>query len=60
MKNEGDSMKASHKDLGITKASFNQVVEWLQRAMDGKGVPLRDQNRLLALLAPMQRDIITK
>ncbi len=59
-KYEGDSMKASHKDLGITKANFNMAVEHLQLAMDGTGVAFRDQNRLLALLAPMNRDIITK
>ena len=59
-KYEGDSMKATHKDLGITKANFNQVVEHLQLAMDGRAIPFRDQNRLLALLAPMNRDIITK
>ena len=59
-KYEGDSMIAAHKDLGINKANFNQVVEHLQLAMDTKGVPFRDQNKLLALLAPMHRDIITK
>ncbi len=59
-KYEGDTMKAAHKDLGITKANFNQVVEHLQLAMDGRGIPFREQNRLLALLAPMHRDIIAK
>ena len=58
-KYEGDSMKAAHKDLGINKANFNQVVELLQLAMDGRGVPFREQNKLLALLAPMHRDIVT-
>lgn len=59
-KYEGDAMKPVHKDLGITKANFNAVVEMLQLSMDGRGVPFREQNRLLALLAPMNRDIITK
>lgn len=59
-KYEGDTMKVSHKDLGISKANFNQVVEHLQRSMDDSGVAFRDQNRLLALLAPMHRDIITR
>lgn len=59
-KYEGDSMKAVHKDLGITKANFNQLVEHLQLAMDDKNIPFREQNKLLALLAPMHRDIITK
>ena len=59
-KYEGDSMKAAHKDLGIAKANFNQAVEHLQLAMDGRAVPFREQNKLLALLAPMNRDIITR
>ena len=59
-KYEGDTMKVSHKDLGISKANFNQVVEHLQRALDANDVPFRDQNRLLALLAPMHRDIVTR
>ncbi len=59
-KYEGDTMKASHKDLGITKANFNQVIEHLQLAMDGRGTPFREQNKFLALLAPLHRDIITK
>ena len=59
-KYEGDTMKASHADLGINKANFNTAVELLQLAMDGQRVPFRAQNKLLALLAPMHRDIITR
>ncbi len=59
-KYEGDTMKVAHKDLGINKANFNQVVEHLQFAMDARGIPFREQNKLLALLAPMNRDIITR
>ena len=59
-KYEGDSMKAAHKELGVNKANFNLAVEHLQLAMEGNGVPFRDQNKLLALLAPMHRDIITR
>ena len=59
-KYEGDTMKASHASLGVTRADFNTLVEVLQFAMDAKGIPFRDQNRMLALLAPIHRDIITK
>lgn len=59
-KYEGNPMKAGHADLGITKADFNALVEVLQVSMDAKGIPFRAQNQLLALLAPMHRDIITK
>jgi hemoglobin len=56
----GDSMKEVHEGLGITNAGFNALVEDLQTAMDKNNVPSRYQNKLLAKLAPMQRDIVTK
>jgi len=56
----GRDMKASHKDMGLQDADFNALVEDLQWAMDKEGVPFRDQNRLLALLAPMHKDVVTK
>jgi hemoglobin len=59
-KYEGDTMKASHAGLGIRKTDFNALVEVLQTSMDARGIPFRAQNQLLALLAPMHRDIITK
>ena len=57
---KGRSMAASHKGLHITEARFNAVAEDLQIAMDRAGVPFRTQNRLLAKLAPMERDIVTR
>jgi len=54
------TLKASHKDMGIQDADFNALVENLQKAMNKEGVPFRDQNRLLALLAPMHKDVVTK
>lgn len=59
-KYEGDTMKAAHADLAIRKSDFNVMIEVLQVAMDARGIPYRTQNRLLALLAPMHRDIITR
>lgn len=58
-KYEGDTMKAVHAELGIRKSDFNRMVEVLQAAMDARSIPFAAQNRLLALLAPMHRDIIT-
>ncbi len=57
---EGDPMKPVHADMQVHKADFNALVEVLQVAMDARQIPFRDQNRLLALLAPMHRDIITR
>ena len=55
---EGNSMKDAHADLALTMAHFNALVEDLQQALDEQGVPFRTQNRLLALLAPMYRDML--
>ena len=56
----GMDMKSSHADHGITNREFNALVENLQLAMNTEGVPFRAQNKLLAKLAPMQRDVVTR
>ena len=56
---EGADMKSAHADMDINKGHFNALVEVLQSAMDAQGIPFAQQNRLLALLAPMHRDVIT-
>ena len=57
---QGGSMKGIHRGLGITMEDFNALVEALQDAMDKHGIAFRSQNKLLALLAPMHRDIVEK
>lgn len=54
----GKNMKDVHGGLDITKGDFNAVVEVLQAAMDAQAIPFGVQNRLLAQLAPMHRDIV--
>jgi hemoglobin len=53
----GRDMQASHKGFDIDRAAFNALVEDLQLAMDARRIPFRAQNKLLAKLAPMHRDI---
>ena len=53
-------MKKSHIKLGITEREFNALVEQLQQAMDEEDIPFHTQNRLLALLAPMKKDIVER
>lgn len=53
----GRDMVAAHKGLGIERSAFNALVEDLQLAMDARKIPFRAQNRLLAKLAPMHREI---
>lgn len=55
---KGPDMKLAHKEMDINKANFNALVEVLQKSMDKRGIPFAAQNRMLALLAPMHRDII--
>ncbi len=54
----GKSMTEAHQDMDIAKADFNALVEVLQASMDAQHVPFATQNRLLARLAPMHRDIV--
>jgi len=56
----GHDMTAAHKGLHLTNADFNAVVEDLQGAMDKTGIGFATQNRFLARLAPMQRQVVTK
>ena len=56
---KGADMKSSHANLDIKKSDFNALVEVLQASMDARGIPFRRQGEMLALLAPMHRDIIT-
>jgi hemoglobin len=56
----GRDMKTTHKDQGINTAEFNILVEHMQKAMDKEGVAYRAQNQLLAKLAPMKRDVVTR
>lgn len=53
-------MHDAHAHLGLTTTHFNALVEDLQQAMDEQGIPFRTQNRLLAMLAPMYREIVTR
>ncbi len=56
---KGADMKSAHANLDINKRDFNALVELLQQAMDAQAIPFGAQNRLLASLAPMHRDVIT-
>ena len=51
-------MYTSHAKLNITNAEFNALAEDLYEAFDRVHVPYRLQNKVVALLAPMQRDVV--
>ena len=54
----GRTMKDAHRDMGIQTADMGALVENLQAAMRAEKVPFFAQNRFLAKLAPMKRDIL--
>jgi len=56
----GRSMLQAHKGQYIDIAAFNAVIEDLQSAMDHEDIPVGVQNRLLAKLAPMYREIVSQ
>jgi hemoglobin len=56
----GDSMRDVHAGMNISHAQFNAVVEDLIAAMNSLRLPMRTQNRLLAVLAPMRPEIVRR
>lgn len=56
----GRSMAEAHKGLHLANVQFNALAEDLQDAMEQEHYAYSVQNRLLALLAPMQRDVVTR
>lgn len=56
----GRNMTEAHAGMGLRNTEFNALAEDLQVSMDKNGVPNRAQNKLLAKLAPMEKQIVTK
>lgn len=56
----GPSMRGGHQGLGITERDFNAVVEDLEQGMTDAGTPWGARGQLLALLAPMEGQIVSR
>lgn len=56
----GRDMETAHRDLGLQPSDMGALVENLQIAMSEEGVAFPAQNRFLAKLAPMRRDVVTR
>lgn len=56
----GDDMKQVHKGLKIDEREFFALVEALREALHSHGVSGRENNELLAILAPMKRLVVEK
>lgn len=57
---DGRDMRTAHAKLPIGNAQFNALAEDLYIAFDRVGVSYALQNEMIALLAPMQRDIVKR
>lgn len=56
----GKDMRTAHENLGTQRADLNALVENLQKAMDEEDIPFALQNRFLAKLAPMEKDVVER
>ncbi len=56
----GRTMHDAHAALGVRRSDLNALVEHLQAAMREAKVPFAAQNRFLAKLAPMDRQVVTR
>jgi hemoglobin len=53
-------MRVIHAGMHLRNSDFNALVEDLQKGMDDAQIPFATQNRLLARLAPKQKEIVTR
>ncbi len=56
----GPSMKAAHKDLGITPAVWQAEVGEMNAAMDYFHIGRDERNEVLAIIRSLEADIVTK
>jgi hemoglobin len=54
----GRDMQEAHAKLAINNAQFNAIAEDLYVAFEKAHVPYRLQNKVMVMLAPMQKDIV--
>jgi hemoglobin len=54
----GRDMHEAHAKLNINNAQFNALAEDLYIAFDRVHVPYRLQNKVIVMLAPMQKDVV--
>ena len=57
---KGKTMLEAHQGMNITEAEFNGLVQALVDALNQFNVPEKEQNEILAVLGPMQSDIVGK
>jgi hemoglobin len=56
----GRDMRSVHAGMGIRSRHFNALVQDLGKTLNKFKVPAREQTELVAILAPMKKDIVTR
>jgi hemoglobin len=57
-KYSGATMQESHTGFQISQADFDNLVNHLLKVMQQQNIDIKAQNQLLALLAPMYKDVV--
>jgi hemoglobin len=56
----GGDMKSVHRGMGISGGHFSALVQDLGRTLNKFKVPAREQKELVAILAPLKKDIVER
>ncbi len=56
----GKDMKTAHAGMGIHSRDFNALVGDLGKTLKKFKVPKKEQGELVAILAPLKKDIVTR
>src|SRR5262245_12522007 len=56
----GRDMRSAHAGMGVQGKHFDALVEDLGKSLNKFKVPAREQKELVAILAPMRKDIVTR
>ena len=56
----GRGMREAHAGMGVRSSHFNALVGDLGKTLKKFKVPAREQKELVAILAPMKKDIVTR
>jgi hemoglobin len=59
-KYEGRDMKSAHKGMGISDAEFTAIAADLVAALDKNGVPQKEKDELMTVVAATKNDIVEK
>ena len=56
----GRDMRTAHAGMGVKNRHFNALVQDLGKSLNKFKVPRKEQKELVAILAPMRKDIVSR